>query len=105
MKKLLVLLLAQFGSFVAHAASSAGLTTSITEGKGLYAIATALAISVAVLGGALGQGKIGASAMEGLSRNPGAQKNMFVSMILGLAFIESLVIFAFVVAFLIVGKL
>ena len=72
--------------------------------KGLYAIAAALAITIAGAGGALGQGKIGASAMEGLARNPQAQKNMFTSMILGLAFIESIVIYALVVSILILTK-
>ena len=74
------------------------------EGGGLYALGAAIAISVAAMGGAMGQGKIGASAMEGLARNPQAQKNMFTSMILGLAFIESLVIYALVVSLIILGK-
>lgn len=75
-----------------------------SSGKGLYALAAALAIAVAAVGGALGQGRIGASAMEGLARNPQAQKNMFTSMILGLAFIESIMIYALVVSILILGK-
>ena len=74
------------------------------NGKGLYAVAAALAIAVAAVGGALGQGRIGASAMEGLARNPQAQKNMFTSMILGLAFIESIMIYALVVSILILAK-
>ena len=73
-------------------------------GKGLYAIAAAIAISIAAAGGAIGQGRIGASSMEGIARNPQAQKNMFVSMILGLAFIESLVIYALVISILILAK-
>ncbi|MEZ4871001.1 MAG: ATP synthase F0 subunit C [Bdellovibrionales bacterium] len=64
-----------------------------------------LAIAVAALGGALGQGKIGAAAMDGIARNPQAQKNMFVPMILGLVLIESLVIYALVIAFNLAGKL
>ena len=75
------------------------------ESGGLYALAAALAISIAAAGGGLGQGKIGASAMEGLARNPQAQKNMFTSMILGLAFIESIMIYALVVSILILGKI
>ena len=58
----------------------------------LYAIGAGLAIGAAALGGALGQGKIGAAAMDGIARNPQAQKSMFVPMILGLVLIESLVI-------------
>ena len=73
-------------------------------GKGLYALAAAIAISIAAAGGAIGQGRIGASSMEGIARNPQAQKDMFVSMILGLAFIESLVIYALVISILLLAK-
>ena len=84
--------------FAAETASGGG------EGAGLYALAAAVSIALAAVGGSLGQGKIGAAAMEGLARNPQAQKNMFTSMILGLAFIESIMIYALVVAILILGK-
>ena len=72
---------------------------------GYIAIAAAITIGVAALGGALAQGKVGSSAMEGIARNPQAQKEMFVPMIIGLALIESLVIYALVIAFQLVGKL
>ena len=70
-----------------------------------YAIGAGIAIGAAALGGALGQGKIGSSAMDGIARNPQAQKEMFVPMIIGLALIESLVIYALVIAFQLVGKI
>ena len=60
----------------------------------------AIALGIAVLGGALGQAKIGTAAMDGIARNPAAQPKMFVPMIIGLALIESLVLYAFVIAFL-----
>lgn len=63
-------------------------------------LAKALAISIAAVGGALGQGKIGAAALEGIARNPSAQPKIFVPMIIGLALVESLVIYALIVAFL-----
>lgn len=69
-----------------------------------YAIAAAIAIGLAALGGALAQAKIGAAAMEGIARNPQAKDNMFVPMVLGLVLIESLVIYALVVSILIVLK-
>jgi len=72
---------------------------------GYIAMGAAIAIAVAALGGALGQGKIGGSAVEGIARNPKASKEMFVPMILGLVLIESLVIYAFVIAFMLVGKM
>lgn len=73
-------------------------------GNGLFALAAAFAIAVAALGGTLGQAKVGASAMEGIARNPQAQKTMFVPMIISLALIESLVIYALVIAFQLTGK-
>ncbi len=60
-----------------------------------------LGIGIAVLGGGLGQGKIGAAALEGIARNPNASDKVFVPMILGLAFVESLVLFAWVLMFMI----
>lgn len=68
------------------------------------AIAAALAISVAAFGGALGQGRAAAAALEGIARNPGAQNKIFTPMILALALIESLVIYALIIAFQLVGK-
>ena len=49
---------------------------------------------------ALGQGKATASATEALARNPGARPGIFIFLILGLAFIESLALFTFVIIFL-----
>jgi F-type H+-transporting ATPase subunit c len=48
----------------------------------------------------LGQGKATASAAEALARNPGARPALFTFLILGLAFIESLALFTFVIIFL-----
>jgi F-type H+-transporting ATPase subunit c len=58
-----------------------------------------IAIGLGVLGGALGQGRAAAAALEGISRNPGAAARIQTPMILGLALIESLVLLAFVIAF------
>lgn len=71
-------------------------------GGGSYgALAAGLAIGIAAFGGALGQGKTAASALEGIARNPAAQPKIFVPMIIGLALIESLVLYAFVIAFMV----
>ena len=48
----------------------------------------------------LGQGKATASSAEALARNPGARPGIFLFLILGLAFIESLALFTFVIIFL-----
>lgn len=63
------------------------------------AIGGGILFGVAAGLGALGQGKIGASAVEGAARNPSAAGQLQTMMILGLAFVESLVIFALVIMF------
>lgn len=68
------------------------------------AIGAGLAIALAAFGGALGQGNATASAVEGIARNPGARGQLFVPLILGLVLIESLVIYAFVIALMLTGK-
>jgi F-type H+-transporting ATPase subunit c len=69
------------------------------------AIAIGLGLPIAVIGAGLGQGKAVASAMEGIARQPEAAGKIQTAMIIGLALIESLVIYALVIAFLLLGKL
>ncbi len=71
----------------------------------MFAIGAGIAIGVAALGGAFGQGRAAAAALEGIARNPGASGKLFTPLILGLALIESLVIYAFVIAILIVNRI
>ena len=66
-------------------------------------LGAAFAIGVAALGGALGQGRTAATALEGIARNPAAAGKVQTPMIIGLALIESLVLYAFVIAFKILG--
>ena len=72
--------------------------------KGYVAIAAGIGFAIAVFGGAIGQSRIGAAACEGAARNPGAAGRIQVMMILGLALIESLVLFALLVTFAVVAK-
>jgi len=67
--------------------------------KSWAAVGAGIAIGLAALGGALGQGRAAAAALEGISRNPGAAARIQTPMILGLALIESLVLLGFVIAF------
>ncbi len=62
-------------------------------------LSAALAISIAAFGGAIAQGRTASAALEGIARNPAAGDKLFVPMIIGLALIESLVLYAFVIAF------
>ena len=66
------------------------------------ALAAGIGFAIAVFGGAIGQSRIGASACEGAARNPGAAGRIQTMMILGLALIESLVLFALLVVFAVV---
>lgn len=56
------------------------------------------AIGIAALGGTMSQGRATAAALEGISRNPGAAARIQTPMILGLALIESLVLFSWLIA-------
>src|SRR4051812_18893460 len=88
--------------------SSAFAQTEAGVGGGAQAaaaIGAGIAIGLAVLGGGLGQGRAAAAALEGISRNPGAAPRIQTPMILGLALIESLVLFAFIIAFILTGKI
>jgi F-type H+-transporting ATPase subunit c len=75
-----------------------------TPGSAL-AIGAALAIGLAALGGTLSQGRAAAAALEGIARNPGAASRIQTPMILGLALIESLVLFAWAIAYLLLSKI
>ncbi len=61
-------------------------------------LAIGFAVPIAVIGGGLGQGKAAAAALEAISRQPEAAGKIQTAMIIGLALIESLVIYAFVIA-------
>ena len=64
-------------------------------------IGAAFLLGVAAFGGAMGQGRAIAASVEGIARNPGAGGAIRTAMIIGLALIESLVIYALLIAFLV----
>lgn len=63
------------------------------------AIASGFPMAIAVALAALGQGRVASAACESLARNPAARAGIQLSLILGLAFIESLVLFTLVIVF------
>jgi F-type H+-transporting ATPase subunit c len=67
----------------------------------LKQLAFALAIGLGVIGPGIGIGMIGAGAVQGIARNPQAQDKIQSTMILAMAFAESLAIFALVVGMII----
>lgn len=75
------------------------------EANSMLALSSAIVLAVAAFGGALSQGKAASTALEGIARNPAAADKLFVPMIISLALIESLVIYALVIAFMLQGKI
>jgi len=96
----LMLMVLAPAAFAATDAEGAGAGWKMGLGVG-----AGLSIGLAALGGGIGQGRTAGSALDGISRNPGASGKMFVPMILGLVLIESLVIYALLISFQLVGKL
>lgn len=62
-------------------------------------VAAALGLGLAAMGCGIGQGRATASACEGTARNPGASGPIRIAFIVGIAFIESLTLYALVVVF------
>jgi len=72
---------------------------------GLLALAVGLGLPIAVLSCGLGQGKAAASAFESIARQPGSAGAIRGALIISLALIESLVIYALLMFFMLQGKL
>ncbi len=69
---------------------------------GSKAMAAALAVGIAAAGGAISMGIAIAKSSEGISRQPEASDSIRTSMMLGLVFIETAIIYALIVAILII---
>lgn len=94
------------GAALAAAEATAQATVQPDSGaKVAIALASGLAIAIAAFGAALGQGRLAAAAMESIGRNPNAADKIFTPMLLGLAFIEALAIYALIIAFILQGKI
>lgn len=93
------ILLSSMSVFAQATAEAGDNASSVSKYR---ALAAGIGFAIAVFGGALGQSRIGASACEGAARNPGAANKIQTMMILGLALIESLVLFALLVIFAVV---
>jgi F-type H+-transporting ATPase subunit c len=91
----LICLLAPFALAEEAAAPAAEAATS---GKTLAAIGAGLAIGLAALGTGIGQGIGLSKACEGVARNPGVSGKITTTLIIGLAMIESLAIYALLIA-------
>lgn len=68
------------------------------DGANLGLFGAAVGIGIAAAGGAIGQGRATGEACAGLARNPGAGGRIQIMLLIGLAFMESVVIYALVIA-------
>ena len=100
MKKTLFVLFVLFMVFAMPALAQAPGGDAAVAGHG-WAVPFAAGIGMAFAVGlaALGQGRVAGSACESLARNPAARPGIQLALILGLAFIESLVLFTLVIIF------
>lgn len=78
------------------------LAEALIELKGTYALAAALAIGLAAMGGAIGMGIATGKALEAIGRQPEAEGKIKTDLILGIVFIETAIIYALIISILIV---
>jgi F-type H+-transporting ATPase subunit c len=67
-------------------------------------IGAGLAIGLAALGTGLGIGIMGGKALESIARQPEKENNIRMTMIIAIAFVEAIALYALVIAFLLVFK-
>jgi F-type H+-transporting ATPase subunit c len=79
-------------------------TSTVMAVNSWVVLSAAITFACAVLGGTYAQGKAASVALEGIARNPAAADKLQTPMILALALIESLVLFGFGIAFLVLQK-
>jgi F-type H+-transporting ATPase subunit c len=99
------LLISLTGSGVALAAAESGAGGGEHQIKVAVAIAAGVAVAIAAFGAALGQGRVGAAAMESIGRNPNAADRLFLPLVLTLALLEALALYGFVIAIILTGKI
>jgi F-type H+-transporting ATPase subunit c len=103
MKKLSVSVVAVVGllllsvSMVCAAEGAAAVSPDVVSYFKWVAIATGFGMSIAAFGTGIGQGNGVRGACEGIARNPDASGKVITALMIGLAMIESLAIYALVI--------
>ncbi len=97
MNRKLVMLVLALMAFALPTFAQGTTTTSTSGGGFVLSVAFAMAIASGLCG--LAQGRAIGSSAEAIARNPGAGNVIRGSLILGLAFIESLALFTLVIVF------
>jgi len=109
MKRLLALLGGLFASLIGSGAALAAAEGTVIGGdsqvKVAVAISAGVAVAIAGFGAALGQGRVGAAAMESIGRNPNAADKLFLPLVLTLALLEALALYGFVIAIILTGRI
>lgn len=109
MSKLIAVLSGLFVSLVssriALAAAEGAAAAGDSPARVAIAISAGIAVAIAGFGAALGQGRVGAAAMESIGRNPNAADRLFLPLVLTLALLEALALYGFVIAILLQGKI
>jgi len=85
---------------LAQSPGAAGRADTSTGNSWVIPAIPGFAVAIAAFGGALGDGRAIAAACEGTARNPGAGGRIFTMLLLGLALIETLVLFTFLTLFI-----
>ncbi len=100
----IVLLLSPLAAMAQEAAAQAAAGGNGALRAGLTALAANLGVGIAAVGSALGQGRATAAAMESIGRNPNSAGAIFTPLLLGLALMEALTLYALLIAFLLQSK-
>ena len=90
------------GNDASAPAETAVTETAETSATGGKAIAAGIAIGLAAAGGAVGMGMAVSKSAEGISRQPEAEGKIRTTLMLGLVFIETAIIYALLVVILII---
>lgn len=95
------------GAVLADEGTPAGETSENTEdvpsdSTGMKALAAAITVGLAAAAGAIGMGLAIAKSVEGISRQPEAEGKIRTSLMLGLVFVETAIIYALIIAVLII---
>ena len=99
-----VIALCAVSSFAQTATPYEPLSGATTTGVRWGLVSAAFLLGIAAAAGAIGQSRGIAAACEGIARNPSAAGAIRLAMIIGLALIESLVIYALIIAYLLMNK-
>ncbi|GAB4441247.1 MAG: hypothetical protein OHK0040_12580 [bacterium] len=92
-------------AMAAEGTSTQAVAATASDFKTWIPLAAGFGLAIAAGLGALGQARGLSTALDGIARNPNASGKIVTPMIIGLAMIESLVIYSLVISLMLVLKL